>query len=208
MRYWIVLAASAAFAALLSGGSHALTMEEWAKQYGIRTDASYEATRVMETKDGTLRFAERKAPGKSMMEMNMGGMQGTVIIREDLGKSWFIMTSMGMYREMNMREAVQRQASALQVNEVEEVGRESVNGFPSRKFKTRFKDANGKGAGFMWITDEGVPIKMDMIYKNRGMKGTRMKMELVDLKMQAQDPRHFELPEGVRPMGLRGLLGR
>lgn len=190
----------------LCSTAHATSMQEWAEKYGIAMDASYDATRVMETKDGQFSFKERKAPGKQAMEMNMGGMSGQMIMREDLGKAWFIMTDMGMYREMDTRDAMKEQAEAMQVSKVEEVGRETVNGFPSRKFKTQFKDKNGKGAGFMWITDDGVPIKMDMIYKNRGMKGQRMKMELKDLQMRAQAASHFELPDGLQPMTLGAMM--
>lgn len=206
MRLKNLTATACAMLVLWGSSAFALTMEQWAEKYGIRTDASYDATRVMESKDGTFEFKERKAPGKSAMEMNMGGMQGTAIIREDLKKAWFIMPSMGMYREMDMRDAMKQQTEAMQVSKVEEVGRETVNGFSSRKFKTQFKDQNGKGAGFMWITDDGVPIKMDMIYKNRGMKGQRMKMELKDLQLRAQDASHFELPAGVKPMSLGSIM--
>lgn len=203
----LILAAGLALLTAWASAAQALTMQQWADKHGIRTDASYDATRVMETKDGQFSFKERKAPGKQTMEVNMGGMEGRMIMREDLKKAWFIMTEMGMYREMDMSEAMSQQADSMQVSKVEELGRETVNGFDSRKFKTQFKDKNGKGAGFMWITDEGVPIKMDMIYKNRGMKGQRMKMELKDLQMRAQAASHFELPADLKPMNLGSMLG-
>ncbi|MEM1436442.1 MAG: DUF4412 domain-containing protein [Pseudomonadota bacterium] len=189
------------------GSALAVTMEEWAREFGIRTDASYDATRVMETSEGAFRFKERKAPGKSAMEMNMGGMQGLAIIREDLQKAWFVMPGMGMYREMDMREARGQQAESMQVSKVEEVGQETIDGFSTRKFKSEFKDAEGKGTGFMWITDDGVPIKMDMVYQNRRMKGERMLMYLEDLKMRAQSDEHFELPAGVKPLNFGAMMG-
>lgn len=193
--------------AALTGAAQALTMEQWAKEHGIRTDASYDGTRVMETKDGQFSFTERKAPGKQVMGMNMGGMQATVIMREDLNKAWTVMPDMGMYREMKFGDAQKQSADNMQVSKVEEVGRETINGHSSRKFKTQFKDQNGKGAGFMWITDAGVPIKMDMIYKNRGMKGQRMKMELTELNMRPQADHHFELPAGLQPMTMGAMMG-
>jgi hypothetical protein len=190
-----------------AGAAQAVTMQQWAEKYGIRTDASYDGTRVMETKDGQFSFTERKAPGKQVMGMDMGGMQAIVIMREDLNKAWAVMPEMGMYREMKIDQALESSADNMQVSKIEEVGREDVNGHSSRKFKTNFKDRNGKGAGFMWITDEGVPIKMDMIYKNRGMKGQRMKMELTELNMREQAAHHFELPEGLQPMNMGAMLG-
>lgn len=193
--------------AALAGMAQALTMEQWAEKHGIPMNASYDGTRVMETKDGQFSFTERKAPGKQVMGINMGGMQATMIMREDLNKAWAVMPQMGMYREMKFNQAQQQSADNMQVSKVEEVGRETINGYPSRKFKTQFKDQDGKGAGFMWITDAGVPIKMDMIYKNRGMKGQRMKMELTELNMRPQADHHFEVPEGLQPMTMGAMMG-
>ena len=184
----------------------AKTLQQWAVEYGIPMDASYDATRVMETAEGRFTIKEHHAPQKSRTEIAMGGVNGTMIVREDLGTAYFIMPEMNMYREMQQQEAMDQSVSGMQVSRVEEVGREEINGYDSRKFKTRFKDQNGKGAGFMWITDAGVPIKMDMIYKSRGMKGQRFKMELTDLNMRSQDPEQFELPQGLEPMSMGNML--
>ena len=202
-----LVAIAALCMSVLTGTAQALTMEQWAEKHGIPTDASYDGTRVMETKDGQFSFAERKAPGKQLMGINMNGMQASMIMREDLQKAWAIMPDMGMYREMKFFDAQKQSADGMQVSKVEEVGREDVNGYSSRKFKTQFKDQNGKGAGFMWITDAGVPIKMDMIYKSRGMKGQRMKSELTELNMRPQADHHFELAEGLQPMSLGAMMG-
>ncbi|MEM7000311.1 MAG: DUF4412 domain-containing protein [Pseudomonadota bacterium] len=206
-NYSIISLLSLVVLIAIGAPTHAKTMQEWAADYGIPMDASYDATRLMETKEGRMSFKERKAPGKSRMEMSMGGMHGTMIMREDLGKSYFLMPDMGMYREVDLREASSQTGDSMQVSRVEEVGRETINGFDSRKFKTRFKDQHGKGAGFMWITDQGVPIKMDMIYKSRGMKGQRMKIELTELNMRNQDPAHFELDPELKPMNMGALMG-
>ncbi|MGI9323792.1 MAG: DUF4412 domain-containing protein, partial [Pseudomonadales bacterium] len=152
------------------------TAEQWMEEMGVNTNVSYQAVRVMETKDGQFEFKERVAPQKRSMEMDMGGMQGTMVLREDQNRAFFTMPSMGMYRDMKMTEAMKQSNQNMNVSNVEKVGRETVSGFEATKFKTQFKDANGKGAGFIWVADEGFPIKMDMIYKSRGMKGERMTM--------------------------------
>lgn len=192
---------------LLSTPAFSLTLEQWVENNGINTDVSYDATRVMGTEGGELRFKEHKAPGKSLIEMNMGGMQGSAIIRDDLQKAWFVMPNMGMYREMNLHDASRQQADSMQVSKVEKVGRETINGYPSTKFETKFKNESGKGTGFMWITDSGVPIKMDMTYENRRMKGQRLQMHLEDLVIRPQDNNLFELPAGLQKMGFTAIMG-
>ena len=196
------------FAGLFSGSIHAKTqtMEQWAEEYGIPLDVSYDATRIIETEQGSFSLKERKAPGKTMVEMNFQGIQGATIIREDLDKAWFFSTEMGFYREMDMSQANQQRPDNSQVTDVEEVGRETINGYSTRKFKSEFKDNNGKAEGFMWITDDGIPIKMDMTYTSRRARGQTVTMELEDLQVRAQDASHFELPEGLEPLSLGAML--
>jgi hypothetical protein len=81
------------------------------------------------------------------------------------------------------------------------VGSEKINGHPADKYKARFSDNQGKGAGFIWVTDTGVPIKMDIIYSNKEAKGQRMSMEFTELNLREQDPKYFEVPSDLKPMG-------
>ena len=194
------------FSFLFSLYAYAKTAEEWAAELGYDHNVSYDATRVMETKEG--RFAQKvyHAPGKQMTEINAGGMQGRIIMRNDIGKSYMIMPSAGMYREMNIHQAME-QSGSMDLHTVEKVGSETVNGFKTTKYKTQFQDASGKGAGFIWITDEGINIKSDMIYATTGMKGQRMKMELTDINIRSQDPNLFEVPAGLQRMDMGNMSG-
>ncbi len=183
------------------------TAVEWMQEMGVDPNLSYQATRIMETKDGRFELKERVAPQKRAMQMDMGGMSGTMVIREDENRAFFTMPSMGMYRDMKMTEAMKQSNQNMNVSNVEKVGRETIEGFETTKYKTEFSDKDGKGAGFMWIADEGFPIKMDMIYKTRRMKGQRMTMSLTDIELGPQDPSHFEIPPGLKPFGIRGMMG-
>ncbi|MFK7915799.1 MAG: DUF4412 domain-containing protein [Pseudomonadales bacterium] len=192
--------------ALAASNAAAASYMEWADKVGADLNISYEGTRVMETKDGRFEFKERKAPGKHYMGMNFGGMTGVLIMREDLGTAYMLMPEMNMYREMPEVEAKNQSHAQMDLSKVEKVGRETIGGFASTKYKTHFKDKDGKGAGFVWVTDSGVPIKMDMIYKNRRMKGQRMTMELQDLQIRNQAASHFEIPNGYSSMNLGAMM--
>lgn len=180
---------------------------KWADEFGIDLNASYDGTRVMEMAEGTFEFVEHKAPGKMYTQVDMGGMSSGIILREDLGKGYLLMPSMGMYKETSLDEGMMQTSNGLEFQSIEEVGREDVLGFPSTKYKTRFSDNDGKGAGHFWVTDGGVPIKMDMIYTSSDVEGMRLKMEFVELNMREQDPAIFELPSGMQPMSLGGMSG-
>ena len=180
---------------------------QWADEFGIDMNASYDGTRVMEMKDGTFEFIEHKAPGKMYTEVNIGNMTSGTLIREDLGKSYLLMPSMGMYRETSLNDALMQSSNGLKFKSIERTGYDTVLGFPSIKYKARFQDKDGKGAGHVWVTDSGIPIKMEMIYSNKDVKGLRMKMEFIELNLRQQDPAIFELNPNLKPMSMGGLGG-
>jgi hypothetical protein len=180
--------------------------EKWADELGIDLNVSYDGIRVMEFRGGTIEAVERRAPGKMYSEVQVGNMTSGVILREDLEKSYLLMPSMGFYKEDSLKGGMLQASNGMEFSKIEKVGREDVIGYPSTKYKTRFKDNEGKGAGLVWVTDSGVPIKMDMMYSNKDLKGERIMMQFTELNLRDQDPAVFELPPNLKPMGL-GSLG-
>ncbi|RLQ20509.1 hypothetical protein DWB85_17315 [Seongchinamella sediminis] len=179
--------------------------QKWADELGIDLNVSYDGTRVMEFEGGTIEATERRAPGKMYTETHVQGMSSAVILREDLGKSYLVMNSLGFYKEDTLEGGMLQAANGMEFSRIEKMGREPILGFPSTKYQTRFKDNDGKGAGFIWVTDDGIPIKLDMIYSNRDAKGMRIGMEFTELNIRPQDPSVFELPAGLKPMSLGGF---
>jgi len=197
----IALCLSAPLAA--KEGAH--PYERWAEEFGIDLNASYDGIRIMEFQGGKFETTERRAPGKMYAEIQMSNMTSGVILREDLQKSYILMPSMGVYKEESLKGGMLQASNGMEFSKIEKVGREDINGHPSTKFKTRFKDNEGKGAGLIWITDTGVPMKMDMIYSSSKFKGERISMEFIELNLREQDPAFFELPANLKPMGMSSL---
>jgi hypothetical protein len=180
--------------------------DRWAQEFGIDQDVSYDGTRIMEFQDQQMEMTERRSPGKMYTEMFMGNMTVGIILREDLKKSYTLMPSMGFYREETLEDGLANAANGQEFSEIEEVGSEDVNGHASTKYKARFTDNEGKGAGFIWVTDTGVPIKMDMIYSNPDAKGQRITMQFTELNLRDQDAKFFEVPSNLKPMSIGGGL--
>jgi hypothetical protein len=179
--------------------------EQWAEEFGIDMGASYDGTRLMEFQDNKFSASERRAPGKMYSEINVGGMTTGVILREDLKKSYILMPSMGFYKEETLEGGMLQASNGMKFNKIEKLGSETINGHPSTKFNTQFEDNEGSGVGVIWITDTGVPIKMDMTYSNSRFKGERISMQFTELNLRAQDPKYFELPANLKPMTMGGL---
>jgi hypothetical protein len=180
--------------------------QRWADELGIDLNASYDGTRVLAMTEGQFESTERRAPGKMYTEMHIGGVTTAVILREDLKKSYILMPSMGFYKEESLEGGVMQTANGMEFSKIEKAGTEEILGYPSTKYKTQFKDNEGKGAGIIWVTDTGVPIKFDMMYSSRSKKGQRFTMEFTELNMREQNPSHFELPPDLKPMGIGSVL--
>lgn len=180
--------------------------DPWAAELGIDQNVSYDGIRVMELEDSKLEMTERRAPGKMYTEIYLGDMTAGVILREDLAKSYILMPSMGFYREDSLDSGLMQASNGLEFSEITKVGNDDISGHSSTKYKALFKDKQGTGDGFIWVTDTGVPIKMDMVYSNQSTEGQRIIMYFTELNLREQDPAYFEVPADLKPMSFGGGL--
>ena len=192
---------------LLATPSWALNpYDRWAQELKIDQNRSYDGTRVVEVEGQQIEMTERRAPGKMYTEIYLGNMTTGIILREDLQKSYTLMPSMGFYREVSLEEGMTQASNGLEFSKIEEVGSENINGHASTKYQAQFSDKEGEGTGFIWVTDTGVPMKMDMLYSNKDTKNQRITMEFTELNLRDQDPAYFEVPANLKPMTLGGGL--
>jgi hypothetical protein len=163
----------------------------------------YSADRIVETDAGTFEGKVYSARDRERTETSMQGMQSVMILRRDQRIGWMLMPAQKMYQEMDFAKA-QQQSGAAPDDQVEitEVGTETVEGHDATKYKMLMKD--GSAGGFIWITGEGIPVKMDFLSKSDGKK-TRITMTLRNLEIGDQDPQLFELPAGYSKMPAMGF---
>jgi len=195
--------------ALIAVPAQANDMQEYLEKFGIDKNAAFSGIRHMETKEGQLDSFVRQDGEKMRMEMNYGGQSAVVITRFDKGLTYLLMPSMSMYREMDMKDAQEVGSSDVDFSEASEIGREAVNGYECTKYKAKFKDKQGgQGGGYYWVSDEGILMKVDMIYQSRKQKGQRMKFEMRDLEIGPQDPSQFDVPANYSKMGFGNMMGQ
>lgn len=166
----------------------------------------YSADRVLEMESGTFDGRVYSAKGKERGEMDAGGMKSVLILRTEEKKGWMLMPSQRMYQELDFAQARQKMGGNP-ANDVKiaAVGSDTVEGHAATKYKLVMKD--GSAGGFMWITGDGIVIKMDMIQKS-GRKNERMTMTLKNLQIGPQDPSLFEVPSNYTKMpAFGGMFG-
>src|SRR5262245_28445274 len=167
----------------------------------------YSADRTIETDKGNFTGKIYAARDKQRSEMNFGGMQSVTIIRQDKQVGYMLMPAQQMYRELDVATAKQQAGGQpSDLVDITEVGKETIEGQATTKYKMIMKD--GSAGGFMWITKDGIPVKLDAISKENG-KRTRFTMTLSNLRVGNLDPSVFEVPAGYTAMpSFGGMMGR
>ena len=194
---WTVIACLSLCAAALTDAAHATALP-------VPT-VEYSADRVVETEAGTFSGKVYSAKDKERAETSMQGMQSVMILRREQQLGYMLMPAQKMYQQLDFAKA-QQQSGAAPDSEVEitQVGSETIEGFDTTKYKMIMRD--GSAGGFIWITGEGIAVKMDMLNKSDGKK-TRITMTLTNLQIGAQDPQLFEVPAGYAAMPAMGASG-
>jgi hypothetical protein len=166
----------------------------------------YSADRVLETDAGIFEGRIYSAKGKERIETSMQGIESVMILRRDLQAGWMLMPAQRMYQELELGRAEEQ--AGLQSSDkadISVVGPETIEGRATTKYKMVMKD--GSGGGFVWITEDGITVKMDLLGKD-GRDRTRMTVTLTNIVIGAQNPALFELPEGYTAMRSFGAFGK
>ena len=204
----VVVAAGFMFSGLAHAflGTLAIGLGEMDQEVG-RLQTAFAAEGKFETEEYTGITRVYYEPGKIRDEMDMGGGQQMVMIRRmDINKFWTLM-GQGMYMEVDPQKAQQGSEQAPQYELVsrERIGRETVNGMSTTKYKSVYKSADGKFGGFTWYTDDNIAVKGFMIHETNGEK-QRLKFEFTNLERGAQDDSLFELPPGAKPFNMGAMM--
>lgn len=163
----------------------------------------YSADSHMETSEAVMDGMVYYAPGKERREFVQDGDKTVMILRHDRKKMWMLMPEEKMYMETPMAKARMDDLSAYKITQTR-VGPETVNGVKTTKYKLIMVGSNGhKMGGFFWVTKDDIVVRMDAISVDKNGK-ERIKIDLKNLKVGAQDPALFEVPAGYSS-GMPGL---
>lgn len=183
---------------LVAGGAAALELP----------NVEYSADSYIETAEKVMNGKVYYAPGKERREYLESGEKMIMIIRQDKKRAWVLMPEEKMYMDMQMSGGRSDDLSGYQIEQTR-VGEETVNGVRTTKSKIIMTGPQGsKMGGFFWTSREGIVVKMDAIAVDKSSKD-RIKIELRNLQVGAQDPALFEIPAGYSSAmgGFGGVMG-
>ena len=187
-------------ALLITGVALAIPAPAWAQ-----SQAEYSADMRMEFSDGVQESKVYHAGGMERREFLESGTQMITIMRPDKKVMWMLMPAEKVYVETEPGASGRRDdLTGYQIDQTQ-VGQETVNGVMTNKSKIIMTNSKGeKMGGFWWVSPEGIVVKMDAIAVDGDSK-ERMKIDLSNIQIGAQDAALFEIPEGYSKMGMPGL---
>ncbi len=166
-------------------------------------DTEYSGVRQVVMAEGSFTQTVHHSHGKERNEMQMEGMSMISIIRPDKNIAWQLMPMQKMYMEVDMKSANKMSGNAPDDVTIEKVGSETLDGMNTTKYKILMKDKSA--GGFIWLSPENIPVKMDFLSKE-GKDKNRVTMTLKNLKVEPQEAALFKLPPGYQPMPSMGNM--
>jgi hypothetical protein len=203
----IITSAAAMWLLCATGSASAAVELDFAKP-----DIEYQATRILEAPQGTMRQKFYYELEKNRTEMDMGGQQVATITREDLGVIWMVLGN-NMYMETSMAdiekyaENTEGSPDAMEVVEYSKLGEETIDGYKTTKYKVITRDPDGdQMTGFFWLTEEKIAVRMEMDFEMEGEQ-TNVVIRLEDIEIGALEDSLFEVPAGYTKIEMGGIPG-
>ncbi len=171
----------------------------------LEPTVSYSGTRVISTPDGDFSQRVYWTPEKVRTETEMPGMAMINIVREDLGVMWILSPNGGMCLEQTLAEtetmglAPGAEAYTEADVDFEEVGKETVDGLATTKYKVTSTDENGTNQALFWVTEENIPVRME-IEPVAAIGPDKVVIQVQDLKTGPLPEDLFEAGMECQPM--------
>ncbi|MBI3580888.1 MAG: DUF4412 domain-containing protein [Nitrospinae bacterium] len=155
----------------------------------------------MTTEGMTMTSKVYHARDKERVEM-MGSVS---ITRRDKKVTWLLTPQAKSYMEVAIDENRLPPTERANVS-MKEAGSETINGFATTKYRFESNEKGHSAEGFVWVTKDGAPIRMEVSAEEKGKK-VKMVSELKNLKVGKQDDSLFEIPAGYGKSGAMSFGG-
>ncbi len=167
--------------------------DDWALE---GSQASYSATRSLQSDQGTFSMKEYAEPGKMRLEITQAGQTLVFINREDLNVAWQLFLSQRFYTEISLDQFADQTGDDVNVLEYSKVGTETISGLVTDKYRIVAEDSDGnRGEGFYWVSRSGILVQAEVVIKD-GQVERSFLMTLKDIMEGDQPDSLFEVPAG------------
>jgi hypothetical protein len=147
-------------------------------------------------------------PGKERHEQAIAGMTPVFLLRADRKLGEIVLTGLKTVVEFEIPEELRLlNVAALKTHAI---GSETVNGVATTKYAIDKSIPEGHAAGTLWLSADGIPMRLAGTFTNAKGKESTVRWELNGVKTGPQPAALFEPPKGLAqlpPEAIAPLLG-
>src|SRR5580658_4688024 len=190
------IAAGLVFAILAAAPAAALTLGE------AKTGFSADRTLVIDGK--TYQGRMWTMPGMERHEQNLNGIPAAFVLHSDTPLADLVLPELHTVVEF-MLPAELRLFSDPRLTR-RPVGHETINGIATTKYAIDETVPEGHGEGFLWLSDSGIPMKLDGSFTRTSGRAAHLHWELHNVKLGPQPASLFEAPHGFSKLPAEAIV--
>jgi hypothetical protein len=169
--------------------------------HAILDEVSWEATRIVRVDGRTLETRVHHTKLKERISALVKGVEINLVLRYDRKLIWQMTPMFALAAETDISEM--DSPANIRVLSRQQVGKETVGGVATTRWKIVYQTRGGaRREGEYWQNGAGVHVKSRFVVSDPEGKERRVELELRDLKVGAQPPGVFEVPDGYKVMPL------
>ncbi len=147
-------------------------------------------------------------PGKERHEQNLNGIPAAFVLRTDTPIGDLVLPKLHTTVEFAMPPELHLFADPRLTRKP--VGHEKINGIATTKYDVAVTVPEGHGAGNLWLSDAGIPMKLDGTFTRASGRVATLHWELTHVHLGPQPATLFEPPPGFSKLpaeAIAPLLG-
>jgi len=147
-------------------------------------------------------------PGKERHEQDLNGIPAAFVLRDDTPIADLVLPELHTTVEFMLPPELRLFADPRLVRKP--IGREAINGIATTKYDVQVAVPEGHGSGNLWLSDDGIPMRLDGSFTRSSGKVATLHWELTHVRLGPQPTALFESPRGfakLPPEAIVPLLG-
>jgi hypothetical protein len=143
-------------------------------------------------------------PGAERHEQNLNGIPAAFVLRSDTPIADLVLPELHTVVEFILPPELHLFADPRLTRQP--VGRETINGIATTKYAIDETVPQGHGTGFLWLSDDGIPMKLDGAFTRTSGRMAHLHWELNHVRLGPQPASLFETPHGFSKLPAEAIV--
>ena len=143
-------------------------------------------------------------PGMERHEQNLNGIPAAFVLRSDTPLAELVLPELHTVVQFLLPPELHLFADPRLTRRP--VGHETINGIMTTKYAIDETVPEGHGSGFLWLSDDGIPMKLDGSFTRNSGKAATLRWELTHVRLGPQPGSLFEAPHDFAKLPAEAIV--